>query len=143
MIPAGGDARRKYLLKVVLRAGVPSMWAEDAVQDVEIRLWQNGFDHPVVVTNAAIDAARKYGNYSKNGVSRITNELTENSKLADDHADMVAMVVDKVAAFNKIWREATDGQRKWFLRGLQRGRKPALAYRQLAVLRKRMRAAAG
>lgn len=61
MIPAEGERRRKYLLKSVLLAGVPPLFAEDAIQDVELRLWRHGRDELIVVRRAAIDAARRYG----------------------------------------------------------------------------------
>lgn len=51
------------------------MWIEDAIQDVRVALWQqrdSGIYDTMIIRSAVIDAARKYGPYSRGCVDRRT-----------------------------------------------------------------------
>lgn len=52
------------------RQGVPSMWLDDAAQDIAIAVWRAGDARTVITLRAAIDAARQYGPRDRRGRPR-------------------------------------------------------------------------
>jgi hypothetical protein len=48
--------------------GVPEFWIEDAAQDIALATWRDGKPGDVLaIRREAIDAARRYGTYSRGG----------------------------------------------------------------------------
>lgn len=59
-------------MRAVARSvGVPEFWIDDATQDMALALWKDGRPHDTTaVRREAIDAARRYGQYSRRRVVR-------------------------------------------------------------------------
>lgn len=60
----------EHYAALAARQGVPSMWLDDAAQDIAIATWIAGDRRPVVILRAAIDAARRYGPRDRRGRQR-------------------------------------------------------------------------
>ena len=60
-----------YYRAVARSVGVPEFWIEDAVQDIALATWKDGkCDDVLAIRREAIDAARRYGVYSRSGKRR-------------------------------------------------------------------------
>jgi len=60
-----------YYRAVARAVGVPEFWIDDAVQDIVLATWRDGkLDDVLAIRREAIDAARRYGVYSRNGKRR-------------------------------------------------------------------------
>jgi hypothetical protein len=60
-----------YYRAVARAMGVPDFWIEDAAQDIALATWRDGKPGDVLaIRREAIDAARRYGNYSRSGRRR-------------------------------------------------------------------------
>ncbi len=66
--------RRPAYYRAVARAvGVPEFWLDDATQDIALATWRDGKAHDVTaIRREAIDAARRYGPYTRYGNRRPT-----------------------------------------------------------------------
>lgn len=63
------EQRNPAYYRAVARAmGVPEFWIEDAAQDIALNTWRDGKPQDVLaIRREAIDAARRYGVYSRGG----------------------------------------------------------------------------
>ena len=59
--------KRSYVAAACRRAGVPSLWLDDAIQDVLLHCWLRGRPW---INWAVIDAARRYGPHDRRGNPR-------------------------------------------------------------------------
>lgn len=80
------------------QVGVPSIWLDDAIQDIQIECWRAGDYRKIVIRRAAIDAARRYGPRNRYGTSRETEPVDGLSLLANDSPEHEAEVAADLAA---------------------------------------------
>lgn len=121
-----------YYATVARSLGVPDMWVEDAAQDIWLRCWQQDDDSGFKVRAAAIDAARRYGPYSRRGIARIAPTISEP---CDPY-----VVVDHVLDFRAAWLQLSQGQRMVLRERLQRDRWPNAHQVRVSAARRVLRA---
>lgn len=122
--------RFDYYRKVAFYAGVPSMWVDDAAQDIAIRLWLAG-DPPywrLVAKRGAIEAARRYGPRTRHGIYREIEPISDVHWTAyDEHA-----ITERILDLEAAWVGLTKRQRVGLLKRA-RGDKPTDSERMGAV----------
>lgn len=60
-----------YYRAVAKSVGVPEFWLDDASQDIALATWRDGKPHDATaIRREAIDAARRYGPYTRRGNRR-------------------------------------------------------------------------
>jgi hypothetical protein len=65
------EERPSYYRAVARSVGVPDFWLEDATQDIALATWRDGKEGDVTaIRREAIDAARRYGPYTRRGHRR-------------------------------------------------------------------------
>lgn len=93
------------------------MWREDAAQEIRIAVWRAGVVERttpwrVVVRRTAIDTVRRYGPYSRRGVSREAASLDALTEAEQPHGPDVCGIVDRVLAFVAAWRRLRPSDRR-------------------------------
>ena len=130
--------RLPYYRRVVQSVGVPSMWEEDAIQDIALRVWRAQKDTPTVVRYAAIDSVRRYGSRSRH-VAR--PELDRETDPGYEPMTSAERAID----FRQAWRSLTHRHRETLIlyvltRGARTNREHVRIYQIRQMLRKALAA---
>lgn len=163
---------RAYIAAACRNAGIVEFWLDEAIDDVIAALWIEQVPEPMVkvaIHRRAIDAARRYGSHSRNGVSHATVSIhrfigdefvSEGHPGAigaarhgpkyvplalrlPDHGPRIAAYRARLAAVAEVWRAATANQRACFIRALKgTTSKDHTAHTHAKNLRQKMRALA-
>lgn len=132
---------RAYIAAVARRMGVPDMWIEDAVADIELQLWRSGRTSKTAVRQAAIDAARRYGWHNRYGRSRLqTVDIAEAYHVSDpedDFAEVDARLSPIPSRFLEAWRMLTPRNQGILLRSVEGH--PDVSHQRVHQIRTKLR----
>lgn len=126
-----------YYRAVARSVGVPEFWIDDAGQDIALATWRDGKQHdPTAIRREAIDAARRYGPYSRRKV------LRPQSIPLEAVADMPHETPDALElrdAMSSAFGELTPKQRLALRRRLQRLPMSSLDSAHASAARRKLR----
>ena len=118
------EFRFDYYRRAALNAGVPEMFADDAAQDIALRVWRSGRDDVIIVRRGAVDAARRYGERSRSGKDRKTVALENALHLhSPDSFHARERLLDLADTFSLL----TQRQREAIVRAQRKSSKSSLA----------------
>lgn len=70
-VPMRAQKKPSYYRAVARAVGVPDFWLDDATQDIALATWRDGKpDDVTAIRREAIDAARRYGPFTRYGSRR-------------------------------------------------------------------------
>lgn len=123
-----------YLAVAARRAGVPEMWIDDAISDIWLRCWLANDWRKIVVRRAAVDTVRRYGPYSRYGVSRETVEIDNKVPVRSDPY----AAVDRCLDFAAAWQRMTPAQQRILIRA-SNGRRAHVSHQRVYEVRRKLR----
>lgn len=107
--------RWRYYRHVALRAGVPFADADDAAQDIAIRIWRAG-DPPfwrLVAKRAAVEAARRYGPRGRRNTRPRMVPIHEAHWVNYDETAIRDRLLDVELAWSGLTLKQRQAMRKW------------------------------
>lgn len=129
--------RTGYYRAAARSAGVPTLWLEDAAQDIAIEAWRAGEDTPTIVYRAAVDCARRYGPRTRRGHLKplfVQLEAAAGLAVDDDWRDAWRVIVE-------TWPILSPRQRHALRRRVNGRPMSSLQSGHASAARRRLRAA--
>lgn len=104
-----------YYVQAARHAGVPSMFEEDAAQEIAIRVWQAG-DPPywrLVAKRSAVEAARRYGPRARHYTRPTMVPVEDAHWLSYDETAIRDRLLDVELAWAGLTLKQRQAMRKW------------------------------
>jgi hypothetical protein len=128
---------QSYYRAVARSVGVPEFWVEDAAQDIALATWRDGKpDDATAIRREAIDAARRYGPYTRRGNRR---PLLLSLDAAAEIGETFAESLELKGAMSQAFGAMTHRQRRALRRRLDKLPMTSLDSAHASAARRKLR----
>jgi len=127
-----------YYRAVARSVGVPEFWLDDATQDIALATWRDGkANDATAIRREAIDAARRYGPYTRRGHKR---PVYVSLDAANDVTATFAEALELRAVMSDAFEAMTLRQRRALRRRLENLPMTSLDSAHASAARRKLRA---